>query len=73
MSSLNGYEGSKLQFHDEPYDDDIAGPSTFAIPRPQVKGQYEMQETNSDLGLVEGENGSAKVHDIYFRLFLIAK
>lgn len=61
MSSLNGYESSKLQFHDTPYDDDLDGPSTFTLPRPKVTNtQYEMQETRSDLELLEGD-GAAKV------------
>ena len=63
MSSINGYEGSKLQFYDAPYDDDMSGPSTFTIPRPQVKkSQYEMQEngSGSELGLIE-DDGAAKV------------
>ena len=69
MSSINGYESSKLQFHDEPYDDDPAEPSAFVIPRPQVTGQYEMQRTNSDERLVQQDDTAAKVTDLLL-LFL---
>ena len=63
MSSINGYESSKLQFHDESLDDDPNEPSTFVIPRPQVTGQFEMQRTNSDVALVEDDKSAAKVFD----------
>ena len=60
MSSLRGFENSKLRYSDEPFDDSI-GHDAFSIPRPTVtSNQYEMRETDSDLGLLQDEE-AAKV------------
>ena len=60
MSSIHGFENSKLRYNDAPFDDAIG--NDFSIPRPKVTSDhYEMRETDSDIGLLNDEEEQAKV------------